>query len=256
MLGVLPRLEQLSGRREGGDLASGHCRVVLIDSGEDEHRRAEGPYLVPGHADGEVSGPHAGGERLDLIAGEIVALVHELLTPRFPQVVEEFPVARGDPDRLLEDGRGNSFRRDCEQLQDERAADAAAEHQEPVDAEIIHDRELVCRVGTPRVAGVNTGNPVPCWVYQIFAPPLSTYGTRVSSRDSDSLTPAYGRAACYDRTRRRARPRRTGAYAQTCCAAALLMPPGHERRWLRHARPMATLASTDEAERRIVRPLP
>src|SRR5215469_4498565 len=108
----------------------------------------------------------------------------------------------------------------------------------------------------PPGASVNTGNPVPCWVYQIFAPPLSTYGTRVSSRDSDSLTPAYGRAACYDRTRRRARPRRTGAYAQTCCAAALLMPPGHERRWLRHARPMATLASTDEAERRIVRPLP
>jgi hypothetical protein len=30
-----------------------------------------------------------------------------------------------------------------QQLEDERAADAAAEHQEPVDAEMIHDRQLV-----------------------------------------------------------------------------------------------------------------
>src|SRR5215469_1639605 len=40
----------------------------------------------------------------------------------------------------------------------------------------------------PPGASVNTGNPVPCLVYQIFASPLSTYGTRVSSRDSDCVT--------------------------------------------------------------------
>jgi len=51
MPGVLPRLEQLGGRRECGDLAAGLGRVVLIDSGQDEHRRAEGPHLVPRHAD-------------------------------------------------------------------------------------------------------------------------------------------------------------------------------------------------------------
>src|SRR5215472_14108711 len=77
MLGVLPRLEQLGGRRECGDLAASLGRVVLIDSGEDKHRRTEGPHLVPGHADGEVGSPHRGCERLDLVAGEIVALVHE-----------------------------------------------------------------------------------------------------------------------------------------------------------------------------------
>src|SRR5215469_16423962 len=154
MLGILPRLEQLSGRRECGDLAAGFGWVELIDSGEDEHRRAERPHLVPGHADGEVGSPHCGGELLDLVAGEIVAVVHELVTPLLPQVVKEFPVARGDPDRLLEDGRDDSFRRDCEQLQDERAADAAAEHQEAVDPKMIHDRELVSRVDTPRVAGL------------------------------------------------------------------------------------------------------
>src|SRR5215469_5235833 len=48
----------------------------------------------------------------------------------------------------------------------------------------------------PPGASVNTGNPVPCLVYQIFASPLSTYGTRVSSRDSDSVTqPMVGPAA-------------------------------------------------------------
>jgi len=36
MPGVLPRLEQLGGRRECGDLAAGLGRVVLIDSGQDE----------------------------------------------------------------------------------------------------------------------------------------------------------------------------------------------------------------------------
>src|SRR6516225_9159576 len=198
-LGVLPRLEQLGGRRERGDLAAGLGRVVLIDSGQDEHRRAEGPHLVPGHADGEAGSPHRGSERLDLVAAEIVALAHELLTPRQPEVVKQLPVARDDPDRLLQDGRDDSLRREFEQLEDERAADAAAEHQEPVDAEMIHDRQLVCRVGAPRVAGlkraagppgasVSMGNPVPCSVYQIFASPWSTYGTRVSSPDSDSVT--------------------------------------------------------------------
>src|SRR6516225_5193597 len=159
-LGVLPRLEQLGGRRERGDLAAGLGRVVLIDSGQDEHRRAEGPHLVPGHADSEVGSPHRGGERLDLIAAEIVTLAHELLTPLLPEVVKQLPVARDDPDRLLEDGRDDSFRRQVEQLEDERAADAAAEHQEPVDAEMIHDGELVCRVGAPRVAGLQrAGGP-------------------------------------------------------------------------------------------------
>ena len=33
MPGVLPRLEQLGGRRERGDLATSLGRVVLIDSG-------------------------------------------------------------------------------------------------------------------------------------------------------------------------------------------------------------------------------
>src|SRR6516162_10692518 len=86
MLGVLPRLEQFGGRRERGDLATSLGRVVLIDSGQDEHRRAEGPHLVPGHADGEAGRPHRGGERLDLVAAEIVTLAHELLTPLLPQV--------------------------------------------------------------------------------------------------------------------------------------------------------------------------
>src|SRR5215472_11023272 len=40
----------------------------------------------------------------------------------------------------------------------------------------------------PPGASVSMGNPVPCSVYQILAPPLSTYGTPVSSPDSDSVT--------------------------------------------------------------------
>src|SRR5690349_21227274 len=39
MLGVFPRLEQLSGRRECGDLAAGLGGVGLIDSRQDEHGR-------------------------------------------------------------------------------------------------------------------------------------------------------------------------------------------------------------------------
>src|SRR6185312_468709 len=111
-------------------------------------------HLVPGHTHGEAGSPHRGGERLDLVPGEIAAAAHELLTPLLPQVVKELPVGRDDPDRLLEDSRDDSFRRELAQLQDERAADAAAEHQEPVDAEMIHDRKLVSRVGAPRVAGL------------------------------------------------------------------------------------------------------
>src|SRR5580692_9820564 len=38
----------------------------------------------------------------------------------------------------------------------------------------------------PPGASVSIGNPVPCSVYQILASPLSTYGTRVSSRGSHS----------------------------------------------------------------------
>src|SRR5215471_15078952 len=282
MLGVLPRLEQLSSRRECGDLAAGLGRVVLIDPGEDEHRRAEGPHLVPGHADGEVGSPHCGGERLDLVAGEIVALVYELLTPRLPQVVKELPVARGDPDRLLEDGRDDSFRRDREQLQDERAADAAAEHQEPVDAQMIHDCELVCRVGTPRVASLKRAGGLagvalvhrnhlvlpgvrgqrvdrchlpqwharahPAWCQRQHRKPCPLPGVpdlrlaTVDVRHTGLLSrlrfrdPAYGRAARDDWNRRRARPHRTGASAQTCRAAALPSPRGNYRRSVRSKR--------------------
>jgi hypothetical protein len=60
-------------------------------------------------------------DRLDLVAAEIVALALELLTPLLPQVVKQFPVARDDPDWLLEDSRDDSFRREFAQLQDERA---------------------------------------------------------------------------------------------------------------------------------------
>src|ERR1700733_13353561 len=231
MLGVLPQLEQLGGRRERGDLAAGLGRVVLIDAGQHQHRRAEGPHLVPGHTDGEARSPHRGGERLDLLAAQIAAAARELLTPLLPHGDKQLPVAVGDPDRLLQDGRDDSFRRQFEQLQDERAADAAAEHQEPADAQMIHHRQLVGRIAAPRVAGLqragrpalrwsiaiiwycpayavsgliaatshsgtlesippgasaSSGNPVPCTVYQILAPPRSTYGTPVSSPDSDS----------------------------------------------------------------------
>src|SRR6201981_2388548 len=40
----------------------------------------------------------------------------------------------------------------------------------------------------PPGASVSMGNPVPCSVYQIFASPLSTYGTRASSLGSDPVT--------------------------------------------------------------------
>src|SRR6516225_6678700 len=60
----------------------------------------------------------------------------------------------------------------------------------------------------PPGASVSMGNPLPCSVYQIFASPLSTYGTRVSSRDSDSVTqPTAGPPARLDcRYRREATP--------------------------------------------------
>src|SRR6202167_9534 len=93
-------------------------------------------------------------ERLDLIAAEIISLAREPLTPLLPDAVKQLTVALDNPDRLLEDGRDDSFRRELAQLQDERAADAAAEHQEPVDAEMIHDRQLVGRVSAPRVTGL------------------------------------------------------------------------------------------------------
>ena len=154
VLGVFPRLEQLGSWRECGDLAAGLGRVVVIDSGQHQHWRAEGPHLVPGHADGEAGGPHRRGERLDLIVAEIFSFAREPLTPLLPDAVKQLTVALNDPDRLLQDGRDDPFRRELAQLQDERAADAAAEHQEPVNAEMIHDRQLVGRVGAPRVTGL------------------------------------------------------------------------------------------------------
>ena len=42
----------------------------------------------------------------------------------------------------------------------------------------------------PPGASVSIGNPVPCSVYQILAPPLSTNGTRLSSPSSHFRDPA------------------------------------------------------------------
>jgi hypothetical protein len=53
--------------------------------------------------------PHRSGERLDLVAADVVALAHELRSPLLPYVVKELPVARDDPRRLLKDGRDDSL---------------------------------------------------------------------------------------------------------------------------------------------------
>src|SRR5579863_7753307 len=84
----------------------------------------------------------------------------------------------------------------------------------------------------PPGASVSMGNPVPCWVYQIFASPLSTYGTPVSSRDSDSETSLWpGRR--YDWNRRRAMPQKPGASPQHVAAirAAEAHDEGGSARW-------------------------
>src|SRR5579863_10438874 len=55
----------------------------------------------------------------------------------------------------------------------------------------------------PPGASVSRGNPVPCSVYQIFASPRSTYGTRTSSRAGTSVTqPMAGPPAATDCARR------------------------------------------------------
>ena len=41
--------------------------------------------------------PHRGGERLDLVNAEIVALAQQLLTPLLPDAVKQLPVAVDDP---------------------------------------------------------------------------------------------------------------------------------------------------------------
>ena len=142
-------------RRERGDLAAGLARVVLIDSGQHQHRRAEGPHLVPGHDDGETGSPY-----IAVANASISSLPRSSRSPasRSPHCFQ----MPSNSSRLLSMiptgcsriGRDDSFRRDLAQLQDERAADAAAEHQEPADAEIIHDRQLVGRVSAPRVTGL------------------------------------------------------------------------------------------------------
>ena len=145
MFGDASTAEQPGGRRERGDLAAGLVGWCSSTPGSTSIGVREGSHLVPGHADGEAGAHIVVANASTCSLPRSAPRARELLTPLLPHGVKQLPVAVDDPDRLLKDGRDDSFRRQFEQLQDERAADAAAEHQEPVDAEMIHDRQLVWR---------------------------------------------------------------------------------------------------------------
>src|SRR5581483_5985493 len=57
-------------------------------------------------------------------------------------------------DRLHRHGRGDPVGRLLDQLEDERAADAAADHLHPVDAEVVEHGQLILGVHAPGVGGV------------------------------------------------------------------------------------------------------
>src|SRR5215813_5194737 len=153
VLGLLPRVDRRL--RVGGEAHDLHrdCERMRWDVvRQDQHRGPAGSHEVARGCEDEV-----GRRAVEVVQIALDHLHRDVGPPRaegrspvrdvvVPEDVRALgPVSAG----LAQDGGHHALRRSLEQLEYERAADAVAQHEELVRAQVVHQTELVVRVGVP-----------------------------------------------------------------------------------------------------------
>src|SRR5215813_10005013 len=155
LLGLLPGEDR--GLRVGGEAHNLHrdgegMRGDVVR--EDEDRGPAGPHEIARHREDEV-----GGRAVEVVQVTLDHLHADVGSPsaqgrppvRDVVVPEDVGVLRPVPARLAQHRGHHTIRCALEQLENERAADAVAQHEELTDAQVVHEAELIVRVGIPRL---------------------------------------------------------------------------------------------------------
>ena len=156
--GVLPRVEaHLRVRREMHGFHRDGIGVRRHVVRQHQDRRLAAAHEIARHGVDEVgAGPvHVGQEGIDHRHRDVGPAGAQLRTPALHVVV----VGEGGHLRAVAAGLRRHRRDDAvagalQQVPDERAADAEAEHHEFPDAEVIHQAELIVGIGVPRPVGL------------------------------------------------------------------------------------------------------
>src|SRR5262245_4365912 len=153
VLGLLPRIDRRLGvGREAHDLHRHRVGMRRNVVRQHQDRGATAPHEIARHREDEVGGRavHLGQEPLDHGHRDVGALRAERRAPvRGVVVPEEVGLLRPMATRLAHHRGHPAVGRALEQLPDERAPDAVTEHEELVDAEVVHEAELIVGVGVP-----------------------------------------------------------------------------------------------------------
>src|SRR4029450_12300471 len=105
------------------------------------------------HGEDEVGvrAEHPGHELLDSLCRDLGPALNQLRTPsRYAGVVHDVGHLGPEPDGLRRHARDDAIRRPLDQVPDERAANTEAKHHELVDAQMIHQTDMVVGVRIPR----------------------------------------------------------------------------------------------------------
>ena len=120
--------------------------------GQDQNRRLAAADEVARHREHEigVGAVHSGQEFFGHLHGDVGPPLDQLRRPALDVVVvEQVAHFRARARRLRQHGGDDAIWRALQQIPDQGAADAEAHHHELVDAEMIHQAELVVGVGIP-----------------------------------------------------------------------------------------------------------
>ena len=140
-------------RREHRGLHRDRIRMRRNIVRQDQHRRLATAHEIARHGEHEVGvgAVHLGQELIDLLHRDLGPALDQFRTPALHVVVvEQVAHLRARAARLRQHGGDDAIGRALQQIPDEGPADAEAEHHELVDAEMIHQAEMVVGVGIPR----------------------------------------------------------------------------------------------------------
>ncbi len=158
LLGLLPgKHRHLGFRREHRGLHGDRVGMRRNVVGHDQHRRLAVAHEIARHREDEigVGAVHPRQKLVDRIHADLGPALDELGAPALHVAfVEMVARLRARAARLRQHGRHHAIGRALDEIPDEGAADAEADHHELVDAEVIHHAEVVVGEGIPGSFGL------------------------------------------------------------------------------------------------------
>ncbi len=150
LFGLLPRVHAHFGlRRKHRALQGDGVRMRRDIVGQDQYGRLAISYEIARHRQDEVGvgAVHLGQIFLDHLHRDLGPAFDQVRTPAaHAAVIEKRRHLRPETDRLSQHGRNHTVGRPLQKVPDEWAADTETHHHEFVDAQVIHQADVVIGV--------------------------------------------------------------------------------------------------------------